>query len=449
MKRKIASKLASTVMAAALCCSLIGCTTTPPTTPSESTAPQSASITEASTKPIGSLDYSQHTDPNEELYVTKLADLSKLQKGEPSIALKEAVGDMSWRKFEGWVKNENFGYDVRGLDISKEDLSWLEDFNELGFDTNTKWPEKVPAGFDPEQILELGKNPGLGIRDLHEQGITGKGVSIAIIDQALLLEHEEYKDNIVLYERIHDVDEWASMHGPAVASIAVGKNVGVAPEAKLYFIAETFGHFQDDGYEFDASLIADGIMRVLEINKILPEGEKIRVISISRGYNINDTGYQEITAAIEAAAKENVFVITTSTGEYYDFDLFGMSRDFLKDPEDFNSYTPAAWVKDYFYENPSAFQDMILFPMGSRAYAGFTGTEEYSIETPGGLSWSVPWCAGFYALCCQVKPDLTPQEFIQALKETGVTTELKREGKTYPFGKIVNPAEVIKALQNQ
>ena len=85
--------------------------------------------------------------------------------------------------------------------------------------------------------------------------------------------------------------------------------------------------------------------------------------------------------------------------------------------------------------------------MGSRTYASFAGEQNYEISHSGGLSWAVPWCAGFYALCCQVKPDITPQEFIDAVNATSVPAEIEHGGKTYNFGRIVNPAEVIKTLQ--
>ena len=38
-------------------------------------------------------------------------------------------------------------------------------------------------------ITERGKYPRLGIQQLHDQDITGKGVHVAIIDQPLLLNH--------------------------------------------------------------------------------------------------------------------------------------------------------------------------------------------------------------------------------------------------------------------
>lgn len=396
-------------------------------------------------------DYSDHTEYREALYTTLLADTVAIQKGKRVIAQTEVPGDWSGKTFEGFgTKNDIFGYDVRSCDISGEDLSVVKDINDLCFDTDTIWPKVLPEGFDPQKLLEYNKNPGLGIRALHKKGITGKGVSIAIIDQGLLLEHEQYKNNLMLYERIHCSDPTAQMHGPAVASIAVGKEIGVAPKAKLYYIASTFGHFTDKGYDFDATIMADAILRILEVNKELAQDDKIRVISISRGYMSRDKGYDELQAAIKKADEENVFVITTSTNEYYkDFNLLGMDRDYEKDPEEVSSYEPVAWLAEDFYNNPNRFQGLLLFPIGSRTIAGCTSTDSYAISRNGGLSWGVPWCAGLYALCCQVKPDITPQEFIEAAYSTALTTEIEYNGKTYSFGKVINPEGIIDLLQNK
>ncbi|MEW6228974.1 MAG: hypothetical protein AB1700_12945 [Bacillota bacterium] len=53
---------------------------------------------------------------------------------------------------------------------------------EANFDSLTMWPMapwRRPSGFDPEAILEEGENPGLGLRALQQEGVTGKGVAIA------------------------------------------------------------------------------------------------------------------------------------------------------------------------------------------------------------------------------------------------------------------------------
>ena len=74
----------------------------------------------------------------------------------------------------------------------------VELLSTMNFDSNTEWPsaKKLPDGFNPGKLLEEGKNPGLGIRSLHERGIDGRGVGIAIIDQPLLLGHIEYTSRL-------------------------------------------------------------------------------------------------------------------------------------------------------------------------------------------------------------------------------------------------------------
>ncbi len=382
-------------------------------------------------------DYSDHDDPNEAIYVTKLIDLDALGDGKAHLALE--MGADTWRReFTGMVKNNRRVYDLRARDAREADLSVVEDWNEVSFSTDTLWPDPLPEGFSPEEILEFNKNPGLSVRDLHRQGLTGKGVGVAIIDQGLYTGHEEYADNLKSYELIHCADHGAKMHGPAVASIAVGRTVGVAPEADLYYIASTFGHDSDEGYQFDASIMAGCILRVCEMNKHLPPEGKIRVISISMGYEAGCLGYEEIRSAIRQADEQGILVLTTSTKDFYPFTLFGLSRGYFDDPDDPASYGPTPWAPTTDHTLPG----IICVPMGSRAYAARTGPQNYEIDYEGGLSWAAPWLAGFYALCCQTKPDITPSEFIKVTKGT---TYLVR-ASTGEFLRIIDPAAVIARL---
>lgn len=79
------------------------------------------------------------------------------------------------------------------------------------------------------------------MKKVHEKGYDGTGVGIAIIDNTLLGDHLEIKNNLKFYKSYSNENEIASMHGIAMASIAVGKNVGVAPNADLYYIADSRG----------------------------------------------------------------------------------------------------------------------------------------------------------------------------------------------------------------
>lgn len=152
------------------------------------------------------------------------------------------------------------GLDLRGTDASGLDFSGERDLlKSVTFDSSTGFPEALPDGFLPEESMEIGKNPGLGIRALQERGITGEGVTIAIVDQGLNTDHPEYGENVTAYELLHCLDEGAQMHGSAVTSIAVGKTCGVAPGAKVCYIASTFGT-----YGFIAKAFETGTVRTIE-----------------------------------------------------------------------------------------------------------------------------------------------------------------------------------------
>lgn len=382
------------------------------------------------------------------------ADISKLGELKPIVVKNEEYFKMDVEELNEFPqKSELNEYDLRWKDLNKLDLTnESEKLFLSSFSTDTIWSSTLPNDFDPKAILEINKNPGLKIRKLHQKGITGKNVGIAIIDQALLLEHEEYRDNIMLYESIHSSDPSAQMHGAAVASIACGENIGVAPDAKIYYISSTFGKYGENGeFELDLNPVADGINRVLEMNKYLPEGSKIRVISISIGLDSERIGYQEVIKAIEEAKKEGVFVITVSTEENYSFSVIGLGRHPMSDPDDFSSYEPGYFYAENFYQDPRYFeeQDLLYIPMDSRTIAGFTDPKDYAFSRTGGMSWTCPWLAGMYALCVQVDPEITADDFIKIALDTGHTQSIEHEGKEYKLGKIIDPERVIERLKDK
>lgn len=345
--------------------------------------------------------------------------------------------------------------DLRGYDVSSLDIrNRVKDLMYADFDSKTIWPKNMPDSFNPQKIMEIGKSPGLGIEQLHKSGVTGKGVGIAIIDQALLVDHIEYKDNLKMYEEIHCTDGQAQIHGSAVASIAVGKTVGVAPGADLYYIAETHGTFIGSKFDWDFTWLAKSIDRILEVNKTLQKDKKIRVISISVGWDKRQEGYSEVTAAVNRAKEQGVFVVSSSLLYTYGYMFNGLGREPLKDPDQKSSYEPGLFWAALYYKDAKAFYNklcvkedqVLLVPMDSRTTASPTGNSDYVFYRNGGWSWSIPYIAGLYALACQVKPDITPDIFWNKALETGDTINVKNNGKTYELKKIVNPVRLIEFL---
>jgi hypothetical protein len=338
--------------------------------------------------------------------------------------------------------------DLRSLNLSGFDLrDSLDDLFFASFDDRTVWPvlDRMPPGFDWQQIREFGKNPGLNVRALHAEGITGKGIGIAVIDDILLVDHQEYIGQLRLYEEQGRVGS-ATMHGAAVSSIAAGKTTGVAPDADLYYVAADYctGNGSE---EVDFSCLAKAVRRILEINQQLPPDRRIRVLSMSIGWSPENKGYAEIQSAIQSIRDAGVFVICSSEWEIYGFQFHGLGRLPLADPDDVRSYVPGLWWAKIFYKAPDSFSDVLLVPMDSRTTASPTGNDEYVFYREGGWSWSIPYIAGMYALAAQVKPDITPDLFWSTALATGRTIEITHEGKAYSFGTILDPAALIHTLQ--
>lgn len=132
----------------------------------------------------------------------------------------------------------------------------------------------------------------------------------------------------------------ASMHGAAVTSIAVGKNVGVAPDAKVVYysavnvtnnpeeieayrtrVEQVIEANKDDPdsvkmlQDSISSMVdefgrcvsnkpyVEAINKILDDNEKLPEKERVSVIFISWGFDEYASGYEDLQQAIQRAKK--------------------------------------------------------------------------------------------------------------------------------------------------
>lgn len=337
--------------------------------------------------------------------------------------------------------------DVRSCDVSTWDFS-VYSANELtdvlNFDSKTKFPPagKLPKGFSPKKILANGKNPGLGVRALHKKGITGKDVNVAIIDQSLLLDHEQYADRVRYYwqDATYQRSD-ASMHGAAVTSILAGKTVGVAPQANIYYWA---GKFEETNSAFNAQPIAEALKNILRQSfELVDENHPelaIRVVSISRGFDEQDYGSAEFNQAVKELDEHGIAVFTTN-------DVAALSRTHsLSSPDGTDYCRPMTWWNKEELSHYYDLQDPLV-PMDFRVTAAPNGAQDYVHYTQGGLSWAVPYLAGLYALGVQVYPDLTKDVFLQAVRDTADTKECSYQGTSFTARYVVNPTALINRLQ--
>lgn len=297
----------------------------------------------------------------------------------------------------------------------------IELINIMTFDTLTEWPseERLPEGFNPAKLLKEGKNPGLGIRSLHAKGIDGSGVGIAIIDQPLLLGHEEYSSRLIRYDAIGLDGISPQMHGSPVASIAVGKNIGVAPGASLTYFAVPM-------WEPDSTPYIKAIRKIFELNKILPEKEKICVVSISKGMFSKYKHFDEWKEVLNQAEKLGILVVTCDQA-ILEYGILSLIPG--EDPDKVQSYEPGKYISE---------DDLIRVPGGDKTIASHRGNNVYTYDRNGGMSWGTPYIAGLGALAYQVDPEIKPRNIIKYLIETVTNTQ---------SGPVVNPIGFIEMVQ--
>ena len=126
----------------------------------------------------------------------------------------------------------------------------------------------------------------------------------------------------------------------------------------------------------------------------------------------------------------------------------GMGRAPYGDPNAVEDCRPGIFWEDGLYNGDYRGADgsLLLVPMDRRTLAAPSGGGEYAHYASGGMSWAVPWVAGLYALACQVKPDVTFEEFNEAARASARPVSVTREGVKYPYGKVVNPQALLEAL---
>lgn len=321
--------------------------------------------------------------------------------------------------------------DVRFLNQTdldgKLDRSLMET---LWFNDTTAWSEESREM--AQVILTLGMNPGLGVRSLHAQGITGEGVNVAIIDQNMLLDHPEFQGKIVLYydTGTNTPENEGSMHGPAVTSLLVGENIGTAPGANVYFAAAP-------SWLADAQYYAEALHWIIDENEKLPEGEKIRVVSVSAAPSGEGSPFITNNEAWDAAYKRatdvGILVLDCTTNNgitapcYYDLD----------DPDDVTNCTPG-WPGVEFQPMP----DRIYVPTSLRTTAEeyVKGEIGYQYTGRGGLSWSIPYLSGILAMGWQINPELSSSQILDILFASSYT----RDGGI----KIIDPVAFIDMVRS-
>jgi len=282
-----------------------------------------------------------------------------------------------------------------------------------------------------EEILLFGSDPGKEVKQLHKRGITGQGINIAIIDQNLAGNHPEFSGKILEYVDMgcDQPEDKGSMHGPAVASLLVGDNLGTAPGARLYYYAAP-------SWTGDAIYYVDAVLAIIETNRSLSFNEKIRAVSVSAAPGGHGTPFEKNTDlwldVVQKAEEENILVLDCT----YENGFISAGYFKLDKPRQVE-YLQSGWPDTPHFSTP---ENRVTVPSSYRTVAEEyeSGEFGYTYTSVGGLSWSIPYAAGVCAMAWQVNPSVSAAEMRQLLLETALHTELN--------DRVINPLELIEAV---
>ena len=379
------------------------------------------------------------------------------------------------------------GKDVRKIDMSG--LS-LEFFKYLSFDENTKFNEEQIAKYNPSEILESAKSFSSSMDKIHNNGITGKGIKVAIIDTNL--ESNDYfkskSKNINIIKNKSKPGK-KEVHGATVLS----SFLSVAPDSEvIYYANDKTDRINKDGNflsyiediirnHADVSIVSisasfNSIENENEAKKILDENG-ITLITSPIFYNnftysrkSNDKNGNEVfdetfVEEDEYSIKEKFYQIEDIIKKY---NLEGMERKeainnlivILK-----NNGTKEDLGKANYLENNMDIalctsenevikirkqkiieeeveerkeNESVEIPCAGRTFIGKKGVFKYF--STASASYTIPQVAALYALAKQQDKDITFEKFITICKETSTIFNSIKSGYKR---RIINPEELF------
>lgn len=287
-------------------------------------------------------------------------------------------------------------------------------------------PGRDAAVFTPELAESL---PLIRADRVHEMGITGKGVGVAIVDI--------FSPN--------PKDPCRSTHGAWVEGILKG----VAPDANVqrFEIRTVPGSVRGACYVMSNAEINRALRQILAQRRSLG----IEIVNLSWGggkyLGACRVSRNETSDLIQALVSAGITVVAASGNEGFKNALLwpaclpevisvGASFDYSSSQPEHTALCAQQPVVDTVtcYSNSAAFLD-VLAP-GSRA--------SVSDQLSGiGTSASTAFASGVLALMFQVRPDLDPEQAKNVLVQTGKPVRDRRNGLTFPRVDALNAVSAL------
>lgn len=304
----------------------------------------------------------------------------------------------------------NWGFSY--LDLSQKDLSnvSLEVLSKVAFSSSTIWPTqtKLPEGFDPQRILVYSTTTSGAVVKLHNQGINGEGVSIAVIDNRFQGEnHIEFESANLTRCTLSNAQIGDShFHMEDVLAKLCGENLGIAPKSRVLYY--------EVSDEEDCSL--DVMNALKDIKDRILDGEKIRIINYSYSLTDDDCPFKYQQECIQLVEELRLLSCELIDSTRFGEDFFCCGTNCLNVDDNIDYYSPASFAKGKPYE--SKIKDKINILCSGRSIPEFCSNTGYKYESIDCFSWTIPQCVGFYALSLQINPNLTFEQFTELCQKS-------------------------------
>ena len=276
--------------------------------------------------------------------------------------------------------------------------------------------------------------------DLYDNGIelTGRGISIAIIDSGVDPDHiiftnsgeNNWRQRILAFydvdtEGVHDSPYDENGHGTNIASVLAGYSktyLGVAPSTN-FIIIKLPESDDGEGFEYTSSEFEDAIDWIIDNKKTF----NIKIVSISFGQHISsgrsDT-INELNENVEKLNDENILVVAGAGNEGK------KGQGTIAAPSSAKSVLAVGGVdgdgklSDFSSRGPSheGTTKPDVCSVAENVYVAEVSEsdEEFSHQT--GTSFATPLVAGLAALLLEVDNELTPQELKNIISLTSFRT---------------------------
>jgi subtilisin family serine protease len=335
-------------------------------------------------------------------------------------------------------------------DVTAEGLlALLRDPDVLGVDLDV--PGRIALG-ESANMIRAG--------ELNSRGLTGAGITVAILDTGVDASHPDLSDDLVdeacfcqnadgsgccpgggtsAFGPGSARDEQG--HGTHVTGIVTGRGGiaprGVAPDAKIVAVRV-----------LDAAGVASGTPQVISgLDWVMQNHPEVRVINFSLGFETLFSGPCDGAASFATAFAQAIGALKSRGSMVFASTLNTGSASQIGLPACVSSAVAVGAVYDanvgsisFGCSDPTTARDQItcfsnsndqvdvLAPGAAISSTGLGG----GIATFIGTSQAAPHAAAAAALLFQAKPGLTPDQVLNALKATGAVIADPRNGLSFP-----------------